>query len=376
MTRILHLITRFIGGGAEKTVKNQIRGLQNQEYEIHLGFGKEHDPKRVATIQDMGIKTVCFEKIEHYSLARSIPAVVQVARYLRKENIELIHTHSTEAGIIGRWAATIARTPVVLHEIHGDPIAEDRHTALNTFILCMERLSAPLTTRIIVKSERIQRSFIDRGIGTKDKYKLIYHGIDLNRFKNEAPAPLPESDTELRLLFIGRLQDGKGLFDLIEACEQLGSYDVDLLIAGDGPLKSDLRREIESRGLEESIHLLGYREDVPELLAASDVLVLPSYREGTPRVVSEALASGTPVVSTRIAGIPEQVSHGESGLLIDPGDVGALVDALSRLLNSGELRKEMSESCQSQVEQFSVEREQREISQLYQRLCSNIKRQT
>ena len=160
------------------------------------------------------------------------------------------------------------------------------------------------------------------------------------------------------------------MFDLIEAFGKLEGHDVDLLIAGDGPLKSELDKEIAERGLEQSIHLLGYREDVPELLAASDVLVLPSYREGTPRVISEALASKTPVVSTRIAGIPEQVSHGECGLLIDPGDVDALVNALSRLLDSEELRQKMSQACQSQVERFSIEREQREIAQLYERLLS------
>jgi glycosyltransferase involved in cell wall biosynthesis len=264
----------------------------------------------------------------------------------------------------------LARTPVVLHEIHGDPITEDRHPVLNAFLLIIERLSAPAATKIIVKSKRIQQLFIDRQIAEKNDYELIYHGIDLERFKNKAPASLPESDGELKLLYAGRLQDGKGLFDLIEAFSKLEGQNIDLLIAGDGPIKAELDKEIAERGLEQSIHLLGYREDVPELLAASDVLVLPSYREGTPRAISEALASKTPVVSTQIAGIPEQVPHGECGLLIDPGDVDALVSALNRLLESEELRQKMSQACQSQVERFSIEREQREIAQLYERLLS------
>ena len=372
VTRVLHLITRFIGGGAETTVNNQIRGLldAHREYDVRLGFGEEYDPKRVASIEDEGVKTICFDHLRHYSLPHAFPAVVQVARYLHRQQIQVIHTHSTEAGVIGRWAAMLARTPIVLHEIHGDPITEDRHPVLNAFILIMERISASVATRIIVKSKRIQQLFVNRRIAKEDRYELIYHGVDLERFKKEKPAPLPESDRELKLLFVGRLQDGKGLFDLIEAFGKLEGHDVDLLIAGDGPLKSELDKEIAERGLEQSIHLLGYREDVPELLAASDVLVLPSYREGTPRVISEALASKTPVVSTRIAGIPEQVSHGECGLLIDPGDVDALVNALSRLLDSEELRQKMSQACQSQVERFSIEREQREIAQLYERLLS------
>jgi glycosyltransferase involved in cell wall biosynthesis len=371
VTRVLHLITRFIRGGAETTVENQIRGLLDapREYDVRLGFGHEHHPERVTSIQSEGVKTICFDQIRHYSVLHAVPAVVQVARYLHKQQIQVIHTHSTEAGIIGRGAALLARTPIVLHEIHGDPITEDRHTVLNAFILIMERLSAPVATRIIVKSKRIRQLFISRGIGTQNKYDLIYHGVDLERFENKTPTPLPESEEELKLLFVGRLQNGKGLFDLIEAFDELGRHDVDLLIAGDGPINAEVKK-IGKRGLEQSIHLLGYREDVPELLAASDVLVLPSYREGTPRVISEALASGTPVVSTRIAGIPEQVSHGECGLLIDPGDLGALIDALDRLLNSEELRQKMSQACRSQAERFSMEREQREIARLYERLLS------
>lgn len=374
MTRVLHLITRFIGGGAESVAENQIRGLLKAEkcYDVRLGFGNEYDQERVHSLERNGIETCCFDQIRHYSLTRTIPAIFQVKRYLETHQIGLIHTHSTEAGIIGRWAAIFAGTPVIIHEIHGDPIAQDRSFVLNTFVWLMEWLSAPIATKIIVGSNQIRETFLNRGIGTKTQYELIYDGINTEKFEDAPPARLPLSDSNLRLLFIGRLDDGKGLFDLIEAFDRLEESDVDLLIAGDGPLESKLDKEIRKRGLGQSIHLLGYREDVPNLLAASDVLVLPSYREGTPRVISEALASGTPVVSTRIAGIPEQVSHGECGLLIDPGDVDALVDALNRLLNPEEMRQKMTQACRSQVERFSMEREQREIAQLYERLLSDI----
>jgi len=109
VTRVLHLITRFIGGGAEKTVEHQIRGLldAHREYDVRLGFGEEYDPDRVASIQEEGIKTVQFDQIRHYSLFHTVPAVVQVARYLHKHQIQVIHTHSTEAGIIGRWNASL-----------------------------------------------------------------------------------------------------------------------------------------------------------------------------------------------------------------------------------------------------------------------------
>ena len=370
-TNVLHLITRFLDGGAETTTVNEIDALLDAEedYHLHLGFGTEHEPERVVDVTNRGVETVCFDHLRHYKLSHSLPAVAQVARYLRANDVEVVHTHSTEAGIIGRWAGTLARTPVIIHEIHGDPFTDDRSTLLNGFVYAMERVSAPLATRIVVKSERIRDDFLRRGIGSEDQYELVYHGIETERFESAAPASLPESDASLRLLFVGRLVQGKGLFDLLDAFERVEEHhDVDLLLAGNGPLASDVRTEIRERGIEDSAIHLGYRTDIPQVLAASDVLVLPSYREGTPRVISEALAAGLPVVATRIAGIPEQVPDGECGLLVDPGDVDALVQALDTLLESDSRREEMSRESLEHVKKFSVDHSQQEVRRLYRRL--------
>lgn len=370
-TNVLHLITRFEGGGAETTTVNEIDALLDAEedYYLHLGFGTEHEPERVADVTDRGVETVCFDHLRHYALTHTLPAVAQVSRYLCANNVDIVHTHSTEAGIIGRWAGTLARTPIVIHEIHGDPITDDRSTLLNRFVYAMERVSAPLATRIVVKSEQIRDDFLRRGIGSKDQYELIYHGIETERFEAAAPASLPGSDASLRLLFVGRLAEGKGLFDLLDAFEFLKErHDVDLLIAGDGPLASDVRTEIRQKGIEDSAIALGYRTDIPQVLAASDVLVLPSYREGTPRVISEALATGLPVVATRIAGIPEQICQGDCGLLIEPGDVNALTRALDKLLGSDSRRKEMGIKSRAHVKKFSIDRSQQEVRHLYRRL--------
>lgn len=374
MVRTLHLITRFLDGGAERVVENQIRGLLNAErqYEVHLGFGQEYDQERVGSVERRGVETCCFNRIRHYSLQNTISAVVQVYHYLRKNKIDLIHTHSTEAGVIGRWAALLAKTPIVIHEIHGDPIATDRSIVLNAFVWTAELVSAPLATKLVVGSKRIQESFLSRGIGTESQYELIHDGIEIERFMNQSPATLPESEAKFKILFAGRIEKGKGLFDLIEAFTRLRRDDVDLLIAGEGPLDSALDEKIRDTELNQSIHRLGYREDVPALLAASDVLVLPSYREGTPRVISEALASGRPVVSTRIAGIPEQVPHGKCGLLVEPGDIEKITSSIELLLGSADLRGEMAQTCRSQVEKFSAENERKQILVLYERLLDDI----
>jgi glycosyltransferase involved in cell wall biosynthesis len=172
----------------------------------------------------------------------------------------------------------------------------------------------------------------------------------------------------LTLLYVGRLVNGKGLFDLLSALESLS--DVELLIAGEGPLSDDLAAAIDGRNL--SASLLGYRDDVPVLMREADVLVLPSYREGTPRVITEALASGLPVVSTDIAGIPEQVRHDETGLLVDPGDVDALVAALKTLKDSNR-REAFGARAPGTVEQFSLETAATKYRQLYRDLLAETR---
>ncbi|WP_424017696.1 glycosyltransferase family 4 protein [Halorientalis pallida] len=370
---VMHLITRYLDGGAETTTDNALDTLRDADadYEIHLGTGATHDPDRLADARANGIETVVFHALRHYNPLGALLSVFTIAWYLRRHDVDILHTHSTEAGIAGRWAGVLARTPVVVHEIHGDPIADDHHPLLNAFVLAAERISARVTDRLIVKSERIRETFLDRGIGRPEQYELIYHGVDVERFQSQGdsvPAEATADDT-LQLLFVGRLATGKGLDDLLDAVERLDG--VELRIAGDGPLSERLAAEIERRDL--PAELLGYRDDIPELLAAADVLVLPSYREGTPRVVTEALAAGTPVVATNIAGIPEQVADGETGYLIEPGDIDALVARLESL-GDPERRRQFGARAGERVAQFSVETASQRYRELYRELLREIER--
>lgn len=361
MTRVLHLITRYLDGGAETTTQNTIDALIEAEspYDVRLGTGAEYDSKR---LRELDVEIAVFRSIRHYNPITAVIAVISVAWYLRREDIDVIHTHSTEAGIIGRLAGYLGNTPVVIHEIHGDPITADRNPVLNRVLLAIERHTAPLADRLIVKSKRIRDTFLKRGIGRQSQYELIYHGVDIERFHTETDEL---DDSSVRLLFVGRLAKGKGLFDLLDSVERLEGVQIN--IVGDGPLRETLANEVKQRGLE-SVTLLGYRENIPLFMAHSDVLVLPSYREGTPRVITEAMASGLPVVATDIAGIPEQVVEGETGFLVPPGDVEALTAALRRLVNNPQLRAELGNAARFRVDRFDVETAKAAYRDLYARL--------
>lgn len=365
--RVLHLITRLLKGGAEGHTIATVRGLN--DYEFTVGYGAEYDQEQVGLLEREGIATKCFPLIRHYNPVATIPAVLSLTRYLRQRDFDIVHTHSTEAGIIGRFAAALAGVPNVVHTVHGVPFADDRNDVLNQFVLACERQAATYTDRIVSNADIIADDYLERGIGEPDQYTTIYSGIDLDKFANAEPADdLPGKRP--RIIMVGRLANGKGHDVLLDAVESLDEFDGSVCIVGDGPLYDSLSKEIEARGLTGNVFLTGFRNDVPSVLAASDILVLPSFREGTPRVITEAMASGMPVVATDIAGIPEQVADGKNGYLIPTEDSEALAERLEQLLSDAELREQMALAGLERAERFSVATMVKELDDVYQSLLT------
>ncbi len=366
--QVFHLITRLTSGGAVTTLTQLVTNLD--EYNITVGYGAEFDPRCVEHLHDAGIETVQFPLIRHYNPVTALSAVGSVSRYLKKNNFDIVHTHSTEAGIIGRAGAHVAGVSHIVHTIHGVPFTEDRNGLLNYFIEKCEVAAASWTDIIISIADIITEDYLSRGIGTPGQYQTIYCGIDINQFQNTTPAEnLPGSG--LRILMVSRLAKGKGFSVLLDAVESINTSDISILIAGDGPLRNDLESEIRSRGLAGDVFLLGYRDDVPNLMAASDIFVLPSYREGTPLVIYEAMASGLPIVATNIAGIPEQVNDETNGFLIQPGDSDALAMRLDQLVDAPTLRNEFGNASYHRVGRFSVDRMVDDVNAVYVDLQSS-----
>jgi glycosyltransferase involved in cell wall biosynthesis len=197
----------------------------------------------------------------------------------------------------------------------------------------------------------------------------IKYGIKLDAFQNAVPADsLPGSG--VRVLMVSRLAEGKGFDVLFDAVERINAEALSVFIAGDGPLFNELQSEIRSRGIDDCVFLLGYRDDIPRVMVSSDMLVLPSYREGTPLVILEAMAAGLPVIATDIAGIPEQIENGANGFLIPPGDADALATQIERLLSSPGLREQFGAAGRRRSSQFSRDRMIEDYSSLYRELLS------
>lgn len=347
--RVFHLITRLLRGGAEAKTIATVVGLEG--YEFTVGHGAAADETQVERLEAIGVPTRRFPLLRHYNPVTAVPAVASVARHLRRADYDLVHTHSTEAGIVGRLAAHYAGVPAIVHTVHGVPFSADRNRVLNRFVLAAERRVAPMTDRIVTNADAIADDYLERGIGEPDQYETVYSGIDVERFASAEPATdLPGEG--VRLTFVGRLVEGKGLWDLLDAVEALDAENVTVTVVGDGPLRDRFEAEVAARNL--PVHTAGYREDVPAILAASDVFVLPSFREGTPRVVTEAMAAGLPIVATDIAGIPEQVADGVNGYLVAPGDASALADRLGELLDDPDRRATFGSASRTRADTFAA----------------------
>lgn len=267
---------------------------------------------------------------------------------LRGREVERIHSqwiHS--AGTVGMYAA----------DLLGVPFSFTGHAADLFRERCALADKIRAADRIICISEWHRRFFLEQG-ATPDQLAVMYCGIDVAHF---APKPPRKPDGRLEIRSSGRLVEKKGFADLIAACGVLRDRGVSFrcVIGGSGPLEDDLRRRIAEGRLQELVELTGTaikQERIPEFMDGGDVYCLPCVWaadgdvDGLPQMLMEAMACGLPAVSTRLVGIPDLVVDGETGLLVEPGDVEALADALQRLGKDSELRRRLSLAARAMVE--------------------------
>ena len=236
------------------------------------------------------------------------------------------------------------------------------------------------TDAVTIMSNHLASQLADRRIASRSHTFVIPNAVDVERFdtgicRSRIPQDLGVTDTQFLWLAAGRLTPAKDYPNLIRAFSVLAQRraDTQLAIAGEGPLRDDLSRQINDLGLSDHVRLLGLRDDMPDLYRASDALVLSSAWEGMPNVVLEAMASATPIVATAVGAVPELVTDGESGFVVPPGDHIALADAMERMMDlSNEDRQALGEAGYDKVRsEFSLDRVIDKWEDLFNRLLES-----
>ncbi|HUP32896.1 MAG TPA: glycosyltransferase family 4 protein [Gaiellaceae bacterium] len=290
--------------------------------------------------------------------ALDLRSLVRLRAVLRAERADVLHTHvHFSLNVLGRVAGRLAGARVIAH-VHAENVFHSGGIARRAQA-GLDGATARLCARIIAVSEATAASLVRRGYPAA-RVVVVHNGIDVPR-PAEPRRPAGAPDGVPLLLHVGRLDSGKGQRELIEALARLERGDAVAVLAGKeieagGAYERELEQRAAELGVRERVVFAGYRDDVPALLAAADVFVLPSRVEGLPLTVLEAMAAARPVVATRVGGTPEAVVDGETGLLVPPGDVGALVRALDGLLSEPERARRLGQSGRSRVEErFSAE---------------------
>jgi len=357
--RVAHVITRMIVGGAQETVLLAAALADRSRFEPFVVCGPEtgsegslHDEVRARGVE----LVVLPELVREVSPRPDALVIPALARLFRQRHVDVVHTNSSKAGIVGRIAARRARVPGVVHTVHGWPFHVHQNRAMVRVWKSLERGCAPLADRLVVVADADRQKGLAAGIGHADQYVTVRSGLELDRYdptKAARDEVRRELDLPLDVPVIGsvsRLSPQKDPLTLVEAFATIRREHptARLLLVGDGPLAADVRSRVHALGLSDAVVMTGLRDDVPRLLQAMDVFLSCSLWEGLPRTIIAAMATGIPVVATPADGVRDVIRDFETGrvfsmerpevaawatgdLLKSPGQGARLAEAALRL---------------------------------------------
>jgi glycosyltransferase involved in cell wall biosynthesis len=352
--RIVHVITRLILGGAQENTLLTVDGLHHRHGDdVTLITGPAEGPEGdlFARAAERGLKVELMpDLVRAIRLGTDWKAYEALRRSFRRLRPEVVHTHSSKAGIIGRAAAWAEQVPAVVHTIHGLPFGPSESPSRNALYIALERWAAKRCHAIVSVCDAMTEQALAAGVGRPGQYSTIYSGMDVDAFltparsREEVRRELGLADTEVAFATVARLFERKGHDDILAAAPGVlqANPNVRFVFIGDGILRERLEADAERLGIGHAIHFTGLVAPgrIPELLGAVDAVVHPSLREGLARVLPQALLVGRPVISYDVDGAREVVLP-ETGILLPPRSIDGLREGILRLAADPVLRQRM-----------------------------------
>jgi glycosyltransferase involved in cell wall biosynthesis len=351
---ILYVITKLELGGAQKQLLSLVAQLPKEKYNVFLITAKNGILfPDASSIEGLKIKRSIFLE-RPVNLFKDFLALLEIYCFIKKNSIKIVHTHSSKAGILGRWAARLAKVKIIIHTVHGWSFNDYQSSLCRRFFIWLESFTATFTDRLIVVSYSDRRKGLDNGIGREDKYILIRYGIDFAEFEPANDGIRKElriSSEDLVVGMVACLKPQKSPQDFIKLAFLIKDAlpNVKFVLTGDGVLRGHIEELIKRFNLENNVILTGWRRDIPCMLSAMDVFVLTSLWEGLPVSVLEAMAARKPVVITNTGGDSEVISEGQNGFLASPRDIKSMAERLLVLLKDEALRKTMGQKAKDSL---------------------------
>lgn len=372
--KVCHIITMLELGGAQENTLYTVAHLNKEKFLPSLVTGPggflDAEAKR---IPELKISFVSF-LVRQINPIKDLLSFFQIYFFLKKEKPAIVHTHSSKAGIIGRWAAYWAGVPIIIHTFHGFGFNPYQNKIVQRIFIWLEKKTAKISDCLIAVSSENVKYALSCGIGSASQYKVVHSGIDLAKFVLSADRrinlrkELGLSENSLVVGMIACFKIQKSPLDFVRMAEAVKKEAgaVKFLLIGDGELRPQIDEEIRKRNLTSDVLLLGWRKDIPALISIFDVFVLTSFWEGLPRALLEALAGGKPAVVTDVDGNREIIKHQENGFLVKPSDFITMAGYVVQLLKDENLRKKIGQNGKNSLNRsFEIKQMVQDIEKIY-----------
>lgn len=380
--RVLHIITRMIVGGAQENTLLSVEGLDAMpEYDVTLisGIDKGKEGELLSRARETTHLMIVPEMGRNINPFSDLVAFWKLYKLIKQGRYYIVHTHSSKAGVLGRLAAWLAGTPIIVHTLHSLVFHDYQPWLVNRAWCLAKKICAPVTDYYISVSDIISQKAIAAGIAEPERFRTIYSGMELDWFLNakfDSSKVRDEFGIPQDAPVVGkiaRLFPLKGHDQLMDAAPEIVKRvpNVRFFLIGDGILLEHLQKRAREYGILANFVFAGLidRERIPEMISAMDVVVHTSLREGLARVLPQSLAMGKPCVSFDIDGAPEVVIDDKTGYLVKAFDSIGLADRIAYLLERPELREQMGANGRRHVDpNFRTEKMVADISEVYQML--------
>jgi glycosyltransferase involved in cell wall biosynthesis len=377
--RVAHIITGIGTGGAGEDTLITIEGFDNKKYHIDLVIGEELRKDILKRIINKKINLIQIRpfKARHNFLYDPILLLKLIGLFIRGR-YDIVHTHETKPGILGRIAARIAGVPIIIHGLHGNALEVFDSKFINVTTILLERITSKFTDAHISVSGIVSKKYLKYGIGKRTKYFTVRSGMELNKFFN---AKENFNDQQKRhelgltgecfiIGNVGRLEASKGHRFLFQSIKEIlkfrKSQPIKLLVIGEGRDKEKLIKYAKNLNIEKNVIFTGYRKDVSELMTIMDLFVFTSLREGLPRVLVQAAAVGIPLIAFKVDGVSEILKDNYNGFLVEPTNIKQLVERIIKYIDNKGLISMHGKNGQNIVRnRWSVEGMVRRTDQIY-----------
>lgn len=364
-TKLIQITHDLAIGGLQQVVVNICRSIDRDKFDVSVLCLRELG-EFVPEVEALGIKVHFLPQKKN---GTDYFSFLKVAKILRQEKIEVIHTHNTQPFVDGTIGALLSGVKTIVHTDHARDFPDKFRYML------AEHLMSYFAYKVIGVSEHTSRNLIEYEKISPKKVMTIGNGVDGARFEIEIDRQAKRDELGIKnngpIIGLGvRLAKQKGITYLLQAMPQVINVfsDITLVIVGDGELKGELQKEAMQLGIDKNVLFLGSRLDIPELLKLFDIYVLPSLWEGMPMVLLEAMAAGCPVIATDVGGVSKVIDDQQNGLLVESQKPEQLAAAVVQLLKDERLRKEYARKALWKFQKkFSADIMTRQYERLYMR---------